>query len=329
MGHALFFGIARLFAGKVPRDRLSIIPNVTAAQAALARLQLPWQSARFFSVHGRSRALPWRLALQAPLAVIYCDSVRSPAQVAQNLVDAYPAAADRRAAIVEKLGSDNERIRHGTIALLAGVAAEGMSMLVLLPPDAERADTTPELPLGLADDQYLREKDLMTHAEVRAVALSKLRLRSGVLWDLGAGSGSVSIEAAGLCEGIRVYAVEAKPERCEHICENAARAGCTHYEVVTDDIMSAIKTLPAPVAVFVGGGGAAIAQIVTAAFDALRPGGTLVAAAVLEETRSRLMSALPGIERTTCEISVRRSAPLGKGTMMRPQNPVCLFVYTK
>ncbi len=328
-GDALFFGIARLFVGKVEAAALTVIPNVTAAQAALARLQVPWHAARFFSVHGRSGVLPWRTVLRAPVAVIYCDSTRPPATVARALITAHAASALRPAAVAEHLGGDQERVQRGTLAELANAESGGMSMLILCDADDGTSRIRPELPLGLADEVYEHERGLITHPEVRAIALSKLRLRPGVLWDLGAGTGSVSIEACCLCEGLHAYAVEAKPERCGMIRANAAQAGCADYEVVQNDILAAIPGLPAPDRVFVGGGGNELARIVARAFEVLRPAGALVAAAVLEESRSALAAALPDALHEAVEVSIRRSAPVGGGSLMRPHNPVCLFVFRK
>lgn len=326
-GDALFFGIARLFFDRIPREKLVILPNITAAQAALARLHLPWRRAAFFSVHGRDAVLPWRRVLRAPVAVVYCDGQRTPASVSAGLVEAYPPSADRPAAIAADLGTPHEDVQTGTLSSLARAACAGMSMLILAEPrDAARI---PPLPLGLADDAYNHEAGLITHPEVRAVVLSKLRLRPGVFWDLGAGSGSVSLEAAGLCAGVRVCAVERQASRCEQIRANAAAAGLAEYEVFPGEILSILPDLPRPDAVFVGGGGEEIADIVAAAFAALQPGGTLVAAAVLEESRARLLAALPGEGRESCRVSVSRAGRLGTGTVMRPGNPVTLFTFRK
>ncbi len=329
-GDALFFGIARLFLDKVSNDNISIIPNITAAQSALAQLKVPWQDAEFFSVHGRTYALPNLEILRKPIAVIYCDSVRTPGSVAKELITSYPYCSLRPAAIAAKLGTNEEMIQCGTIKELAKSSCRGMSMLILLPPEGESANLMiPSLSLGIADDKYEHEANLITHAEVRAVVLSKLQIRPGVMWDLGAGSGSVSVEAAGLCRGIKVYAVEAKQHRCEHIKQNALNTGGSQYEVTQGEILKTIDDLPRPNIVFIGGGGDEIKDIVTRAYQALLPGGTLVATSVLEETRSSLMTVLPEIERNTIEISVRRSVPLGKSQMMKPDNPVCIFTFKK
>ncbi|MFA4943906.1 MAG: precorrin-6y C5,15-methyltransferase (decarboxylating) subunit CbiE [Lentisphaeria bacterium] len=331
-GDPLFFGIARLFTRLLPPEMVTILPNVSAAQAALARLKLPWHGTRFFSVHGREAPLPWERILRAPSAIVYCDGVRTPQQVAATLVERHPAAASRPAALAADLGAADETLREASLGELARQPAVGtLAMLVLLPPaeSAPGAATAPPLPLGLPDAAYDHEHGLITHPEIRAVALAKLRLRPGVLWDLGAGSGSVAVEAAGLCEGLRAYAVEGKPERCRQIQANAERFGRAGITVIQEDILAAIPRLPPPDAVFIGGGGSQIAEIATAAFAALRPGGVLVAAAILNETRAALAGILAAAESEVLEIAVRRQAPLGHGTMMKPENAVLLAVFAK
>lgn len=325
-GDALFFGIGRLFAERMDPGRLTILPNITAAQAALARLCLAWENARFFSVHGRDNPLPWRAILQAPLAVVYTDPARTPSVVAASLMQHWPAARGRQAAVVADLGSPTERCVTGTLAEIAEVATSGLAMLIVRP---DESVLTPPLSLGLEDDVYDREADLITHPEIRAVALAKLRLGPGVMWDVGAGSGSVGIEAAGLCEGLAVYAIEKEKSRCAQIRHNAAASGCSAVSVVEGMAPDALATLPAPRSVFVGGGGTNVSVIVKGAFHRLLPGGSLVASAVLLETRARLLDCLQDHRIEMVEIEVRRARALGQGHRLEPGNPVALFVYRK
>lgn len=325
-GDALFFGIGRLFAERAEPGRLEILPNVTAAQAALARLNLAWEGARFFSVHGRDSALPWRAILQAPLAAVYGDPVRTPAAIAAELIERWPASGRCPAAIVADLGAPGERCLAGTLAEMAEAATGGLAVLVVR---ADEACPTPPLSLGLEDEQYAREAELITHPEVRAVALSKLRLGPGVMWDVGAGSGSVGIEAAGLCDGLRVFAIEKNGARCGQIRRNVQAAGVSSVRVIEGAAPAAFEALPAPRAVFVGGGGADVKGIAEAVFAALRPGGTLVAAAVLLETRARLLECLAEYRVEILELEVRRAHALGPGHRLEPGNPIALHVYRK
>ncbi|MDD2708511.1 MAG: precorrin-6y C5,15-methyltransferase (decarboxylating) subunit CbiE [Verrucomicrobiae bacterium] len=323
-GDSLFFGIGRFFAGQLPPEKLRILPHTTAAQHAFAALAMPWHDARFFSVHGRNAPLPWREILRAPLAAVYSDNHRTPAKIAAELIQRHPPAANRPAAIAANLG-EKQKIFTGTLRQLSRRNVTGLAMLILCP----SGHGFPSLPLGLDDELYEKERDLITHPEVRSVVLAKLRLTPGVMWDLGAGSGSVGIEASLLCHGLAVCAVEQHPGRCRTIERNARRSGCVALQVVQGNALTQIKRLPAPDAVFAGGGGAKVAAIVKKAFQCLKPGGALVAAAVTLETQN-LLSRIKGIvPAEIIELSVRRSRPLARATLLAPQNPITLFVYRK
>lgn len=327
-GDALFFGIARRFVDLLPEDSLTILPNITAAQSALSRLRIPWPSARFFSIHGRDMALPWRDVLMASPAVVYGDHKRTPAVIARELVARFPEAADRDAAFAEELGSA-DRIRRGSLRELAHAECGGLAMLVVFGSGAGGNVDSPPVAIGLEDVAYAHEKNIITHPEVRAVALSKLRVGPGVLWDLGAGSGSVAIESCGLCRELTAYAVEKNPMRCSQIEENARLAGVYGIHVIRGEAQDVMNDLPAPRSIFLGGGGRRADEMAEAAFSFLRPGGRLVAVAVLMETKSRLNHILEDFRIETIEIEVRRAVPVAHSAMLKPDNPVTFFIFGK
>lgn len=325
-GDPLFFGIGRLFAEMVAADRLTIIPNITAAQAACNRLSLPWDQCRFFSAHGREQPLPWLEILQSRQAVVYADAVRTPAVIARKLVDCWPAAADRKAILVADLGGEAESIQSGSLAEISRSSSSGLSMLVLLP---ARRSPVPPLALGRADAEYEHEGGLITRAEVRAIALSKLKIAAGIMWDVGAGSGSVGLEAAGLCPGLEVHAIEKDEQRCRQISTNVETFGCASLRVVQGSILEVIDRLPVPDRAFVGGGGQDIAVICQQIFTHLAPGGVLVAAAVTLETRSALTTLLPEYADEVVEVAVSRAKKLGDYRLLAAENPVCLYSFHK
>jgi precorrin-6Y C5,15-methyltransferase (decarboxylating) len=328
-GDALFFGIGRALVARLGGEAVEFLPDVTAAQAAFSRLGLPWERARFFSVHGRDAVLPWREVLQAPVAVVYADPARPAAAVAAALVRQWPAAAERIGALCENLGGAGERVVRARLGELAAMDCGGLSLLVVEGAGEAEAGAVPPLPLGLDDEAYAHESGLITHPEIRAVALAKLRLRPGVMWDVGAGSGSVGLEAAGLCPGLDVVAIERQAGRGLTIVANARAAGVARLRVVTGEAPGVLEGLPSPVCVFVGGGGGDARVIVERAFERVLPGGTLVAAAVMLETRARLLDCLPGSRSELLEIEVKRARPLGPGHRFESRNPVSLFMFRK
>lgn len=325
-GDSLFFGIGALLVKKADAEHLTIIPNVTAAQVLFSKLNQPWKNAKFYSSHGRSDSLPWRDILSSDICAIYGDPTNTASQIASYLIEKCPPASARKAAVAENLGMDGEKICEGTLSEIAKIECSGMSVLALLPTEKL---TDKGISLGLPDSEYAHENNLITHEEIRAVALSKLRLGPGVMWDLGAGSGSVGIEAAALLSSLTVYSVEQKAERIEHIKNNIESFGLSNVMVECGNALDIIEKLPAPRAVFIGGGGTNIKEILEKAYEKLLPGGKIVVSAIVMETKAALAETLKDARSEALTISVSRSKPVGNGSYMKSENPIDLFIYSK
>ena len=282
-GDALFHGMGgTLRSLACDGDRLEFIPAPTAFQALFHRLGMPWDRARCFSAHS-TEYIPWGEILAQPLAVIYGGHPFTACRLAAAAMEFHPSAAGRSAVAAQCLGMADERILQGTLAELAREECSPTSMLLLLPDN--RPGAAPVLPLGLPADFYEKENNLITAEEVRAVILSKLRLPAwGVLWDVGAGSGSIGLEAAALRPGLSVYGLERQAGRLELIRRNCRKLGCVNYACMQGEAPEALDALPKPDRIFTGGGGAGLESIMQACFDALNPGGLLVASAVTTES---------------------------------------------
>ena len=304
----------------VDAEHLDIDPGITAFQRLFARLGRPWENAALFSVHGSDSPLPWRRILNAGTSVIYGDSRRTASDLAAALITLFPECATRSAAIGCELGSTREKIFSGTLAELAEKSAPALSLLVVFPEEGKR----PGLPLGLPDSDYQHAANMITHPEVRAVVLSKLRAVSGVMWDLGAGSGSVGLEAAGLAPELTVYAVEKNPGRAADLRVNAQRHGIPLH-VEEGEIASVAGSLPDPDRVFFGGGSMELETV----FARLRPGGILVATAVLVETAVRLESVLTEFRTELLTLNVSRACKMSGGEFWRAENPITIAVFQK
>ena len=324
-GDPLYNGIGGTLLNCFPPERLRFHPQVTAFQVLSAKLGIPWEKASHFSVHGKE-SLPWRRMLSSGLAVIYCDAKRSAQHVASGLIAAYPAGAGRRAAVGCDLGTESEWMESSTLGAIANDtrADRSLSILVLFP-----SSNAPELPLGLDDASYVHDGNVITHPEVRAVVLSKLRLHSGVMWDVGAGSGSVGLEAAGLCPALQVYAVEQSASRAANIRCNAERENLGNYHLCEGTFSGKEKELPDPDFVFVGGGGTELEEILKQAFARLAPGGVLAATAVLVESVSVLSSVLKEYRRELLTLNIARALPLAGSFCCKAENPVTLAVFAK
>ncbi len=325
-GDPLYYGIGSTLLRFVPSDRLAFHPAPTAFQKLFARLGQPWERARLFSLHGRKNPVPYRAILSASLAAVYGDGQRPAQKIAAELIAAFPAAAMRRAACGCSLGLPEECVLRGTLSDIAAnpEAGASLSVLAVLPDDSAEK---PGLPLGLPDDSYLHHKNMITHPEIRSVVISKLRLAPGVLWDLGAGSGSVGIEAAGLCPELQVIAVEKDPERVQHITDNIAREGLTNIQVRQGRAEECFAELPQPTRIFIGGGGK---DIFEKAFEKLAPGGILVMTAVMLDTIGMMSAGLREHRQEFLTVQISRAEEILPGnSMIRAENPIAVGVWRK
>ncbi|MCA1847189.1 MAG: precorrin-6Y C5,15-methyltransferase (decarboxylating) subunit CbiT, partial [Actinobacteria bacterium] len=233
----------------------------------------------------------------------------APDQPPETLGQALLAAGcgPRRVTVCARLGHDDEAITRTDLEGLAAGAFPPLAVVILLAPGGldgrglSGDDGLPSLAWGLADDSFEHRAGMITKAEVRAVALGKLALpAAGVLWDVGAGSGSVAIECARLAPGLRVFAVERRPDDIARLRTNASATGVVIVEGEAPEILN---SLPDPDRVFVGGGGLDVLESVV---DRLRPGGVAVATYAALDRAAAAANRLGNV----VQIAVSRGVPL-------------------
>ena len=332
-GDALFHGIGgtftRLDKAKLSGFELDIEPAPTAFQTLFSHLGIPWDRARFFSLHQGGK-VPVREILSAPLAVVYGGSQINAVQTATALVEYFPEFGERPAVLAENLGFENEKIYSATLSEISRLSCGPISILLLLEMVDSHA-TGPQLALGLDNGFYTHENGLITGSEVRCTALAKLCLPpAGVLWDIGAGSGSVGLEAAALRPGLEVYALEQNSARISQIDENARRLGVANFTVTNGSAPEGFSSLPEPDRIFIGGGGVQLTEILASSFAGLKPGGVMVVSAVTLESLAKIASFKPECCLETVQISIARVAELaGKYHFMKNENQITLSVFKK
>ena len=331
-GDALYHGIGSTLAGilcdEPDREKITVRfhPGLTAFQVLCHKIGLPWDKARLFSVHSGSASL--RPLLEAPFAIIYTGLPLTPSKLAQALCALHPASQNRCCILAEKLGSAEEYITHCTLKEAAMAETGPTGILVLLPDGA----VPMPLPLGLEDEAYAFENHCLTAKQVRPLVISCLRLPAfGELWDLGAGSGSVSIEAAMLRPDLHVSAVERVPARCRNIEHNLARHCVSNVTLHEGDSLALLALLPRPDRVFIGGAGRDLPELLSLSLAALNtedPLACVVVSAITLETTALLSQFKDGILQETMSVDIAVSAPIGSYTRLSPLNRIHLFVFT-
>ena len=312
-----FFGIVRLLATRVGNDLLRVHPAPSAVSLAFARLGLSWDDASVVSAHGRplADAVAAVRSSPQPSVAVLASPDNPPQVVAEALIAAgEPAGRAMTAAVASCLGEEGEVVTASDLAAIAKGSFDPMSVLVLTGRTAR--PETPSLAWGLAEAEFDHRDGMITKAEVRAVALGKLDLPPfGVLWDVGAGSGSVGIECGRLRPGLDVFAVERDPAQVARIRSNAARHR-VNVTVAEGAAPDALVELPTPDRVFVGGGGT---EVLAAVLGRLRPTGVVVATYAIVD-RAVAAAAMLG---NVVELSVSRGVSTGGlGVRLRAENPV-------
>ena len=281
-GDPLFYGTARYVCSKLGKDRFEVVPHVSSMQLAFARVKESWEEAFLANLSGQSieRVID-RVRSSETAGLFTSDQWPAPA-VARALLD--EGIDYFQAYVCENLGSPDERVTQGSLADIAkdSFASPNVMILVRKAKVADKPGHVGTRMFGNPDECFLQsrpKRGLLTPAEVRSLALAELQLRpTSVVWDVGAGSGSVGLEAARIARDGRVHAIEMDPDDHALIRENAARFGVTNLDPVLGRAPEAWASLADPDAIYVGGSGRDVAMLVEQAWQRLKPGGRLVTA---------------------------------------------------
>jgi len=322
-GDPLYYGIGAYLVRSLGRDQVRIHPNITSVAAAFARLGEPWQDVRVVSLHGRRLEDQLEQTLQtADCLAVFTDPTASPQWLGGFLQRC--RITDIRIGVFERMGSADERISWHTPKSIAAEHFDTPNMVVLKKPmHTKRA--FPPLHLGMPEAAFDHQGGLITKTEIRAVSLARLRLMpQQVLWDLGAGSGAVSIEASLLMPGGQIWAVEKHPDRIAQILANRDRFGVPHMEVVQAVLPKGLSRLPDPDRVFIGGGGRNLTETVAVVCRRLAKNGVVVVNTVLMDSLHDTVRCLrdQGLTTDVVQVQVSRSQPLGDSDRMQAMNPV-------
>lgn len=325
----LFSGARRLveaLSGDAQVD-VRVIPGISSASYLAARLGRPWQDWRFASAHGVACDIVAEAERAGELFLVTSGG-EDPSRLSGELVQA--GFGDARVTVAERLSYPDERITCATASEIAGQTFDDLNVMLIEFAGGAGSPANSRWPYassGIPDELFIRGDVPMTKQEVRAVALAKLRLTAtDTVWDVGAGTGSVSIEAALIARAGSVWAVERNATGVRLIRENADAFGCGNVHAVPGVAPEALAKLPVPDAVFVGGSAGELPSIVEAALEKnsqVRLCVPCVTVETLTEACALLSgSRFKGFE--ACQVSAARAEAVGSHHLMKAQNPVFL-----
>jgi precorrin-6Y C5,15-methyltransferase (decarboxylating) len=324
-GDPFLYGVGAVLARHVdPRETVTV-PAPSAFSLAAARMGWPLAEIAQISLHGRALDLV-RPHLQPGARVLALTSDGAgPIALARLLTETGFGAS--RLTVLEALGGPCERVRTATAAGidLADIADLNVVAIEVVAAAGARIIACAA---GLADDLFEHDGQI-TKREIRAVTLSSLAPRRGeLLWDIGAGSGSVAIEWMLADPAMHAVAIEARSDRAARIARNAAACGVPGLRIVTGEAPMALSGMPSPDAIFIGGG-ARRPGLIDFAVAALRPGGRLVVNVVTLEAEALLITRRTSLGGELIRIALTRAEPVGTATGWRPALPVTQWSWTK
>jgi precorrin-6Y C5,15-methyltransferase (decarboxylating) len=330
-GDPNFYGVASYLTNKLGKAIVEIIPNVSAMQIAFARIKESWDDAALVSVHSRP--------IEDIVEIVHCnnkigiltDAEHTPAKIARVLLK--HRIDDYQAYVCQNLGRKDEKIIKSSLRDLCKMKFSPLNILILLRTKRKKLDRTPHPQwLGIPDEEFYQRSlktGLITKQEVRAISLVKMRLtEESLLWDIGAGSGAVSIEASFLAKKGRVYAIEKNNTDVAIIKKNLQKFRTSNVEVVHTSAPDNLDKLPAPTTVFIGGSGGRMKEILSFVSHRLKPDVRIVINVITLENLNTVVNALKaeGLVTDITLVNVARSTNVMELTRFETLNPV--FVVT-
>ena len=319
-GDTGFYSGARNLAKQLSDYDVRIIPGISSVSLLAARLNASWDDARLVSMHGRDQNIAV-LAGRSRRMFVLCGGDNTPQAVCRRLTDY--GYGKLEAAVGERLSYPDEKVTRGKVAELAEMQFGTLSVLYI-----ENDDFSERVRTGIPDGEFERSDVPMTKSEIRAVSMSKLDIEStSVVWDVGSGSGSVSVECALAAYNGKVYAVEKEEDAAELTGKNAVRFKADNIEVIRGTAPEALEDLPAPTHVFIGGSRGGLDEILEVCLRK-NPDVRIVINTVTLETQAEVQecAAKYGFDFfEAVSVNIARSRKAGRYNLMMAQNPVYVF----
>ena len=340
-GDPLWFGIGRMLGDRLGTARLRFHPAPTSLQLAFARIGRPWQDARWVSLHGREPEAFSKALQQRPAALaVLTDPNQGGANSVRQMLASSGLEASYDLWLCENLGHAQERILQIAPNDALPLDLHRLLIAVLIAKEPEPQDPKSYPMFGLDDGVYLQHSDhpgLMTKREIRIQLLADLNPpEQGVLWDLGAGTGSVGLEALRLRPQLHLMAVEQRAGGAALIKANAERLGVCPAAVIEDNAINLLRGelptgLERPNRVLVGGGGRQRKTLLQLVLKRLEPKGVVVVPLATVESLGEVRGVLEEAHMTVrvSQLQAWRGQPLGDGTRLVPMNPILTAIGTR
>jgi len=300
-----------------------VLPGLSSVQLLAAAVGRSWQEWKLVSAHGCACG-PGAGCMMNRSGFFLTGGTETPASLCQKLTDA--GMGEAHGVVGENLGTEAEAIRYGSAAELAGQSFAPLSVLLV-----ENFDLPQLRAPGFPDESFIRSEVPMTKQEVRAAALAKLAVMpTDTLWDVGAGTGSVSVELALAAPKGRVYAVECEPDACELIRKNRAKFHACNLILIEGRAPDVLADLPAPDAVFIGGTKGGMEAVLDEVLGK-NPNAHICISAIALETLGAAIAALTarGLTAEVTQIAVSRTKPAGRLHLLMANNPIFLITGTR
>ncbi len=325
-GDVGFFSLAKTISGRLPDCKCVRYSGISSLVYFAAQLQMSWDDAKIVSMHGRKQNLVAAVAANKKVFSL-TGGEHTPQLLCRQLCE--HGLTDVQVYVGENLSYPEEKITSGTAAEISRQKFPSLSVMMIV---NERAMKHPPVVHGLADELFTRSKVPMTKQEVRSVSMSKLMPKAtDKIYDIGAGTGSCSVELALLAKQGHVWAFERNPEALELIHKNKALFGIENLEIIAGEALENIKDMPAPDCVFVGGSGGDLCEMLDIIYTK-NPNCRIVINAITIETLAEVAEYYKKHQDYSLEIvniCVARSRKLGSYNLMMAQNPVYVMTALK
>lgn len=315
-----FYGIAGTISEILSPEEITIVPNVSALQSAFAKAGVPWQDAALTSLHARPFSEALGLIRRHAKIGLLTEPELPPNRIADKLLSA--GVPDCRAIVCENLGTKDERVLAGSLSEIREMSFAPLNVLLLF----QREPFAPScIGVPRPDDAYAHPRGMITKRDVRLMTIDRLKIaENDLVWDVGAGSGALSIEIGERAWRGRVFAIEKSAEALACLRRNVDRFGVLNVSVVEGAAPEALAELPAPTAVFIGGSGGKLEAILRFVLNRAAPNARLAANFTILENLTLALKTLreTGYDPSVTEIDLAYGRGIGGGTRFDPINPV-------